>query len=353
MTPPTADEQVAFLANIQRLLAEGSFVATYKHALLLALADLSVENGDDTGAPLAVRISDIAEKVVIYYWRQALPYPATGGSGTILKQNTGKQAAIVRLVAEARAKTGGSLAAAKARRMTWTPLVADVAEIVQRMPLWKLQRVGDHVLDFLYPNTKGRGNSVALRPGVAYCFRRFHGLIEDLVRGAWVRFVRDLRENQPVLGDTASLDEFLFGSERADLTAYRPILQKLQDGLCFYCSGRLDAAAAVDHFVPWSRYPVDFGHNFVLSHGTCNGKKGDRLAAFEHLDRWCRRNLREGKALAEAFIAARIFADRTASVRITRWAYEQIEASAGLVWASGEKMVPLDAKWRSVMEVAA
>ena len=43
MTPPTADEQVAFLANLQRLLAEGSFVATYKHALLLALADLSVE----------------------------------------------------------------------------------------------------------------------------------------------------------------------------------------------------------------------------------------------------------------------------------------------------------------------
>ncbi len=221
------------------------------------------------------------------------------------------------------------------------------------MPLWKLQRVGDHVLDFLYPNIKGRGNSVELRPGVAYCFRRFHGLVEDLVRGAWVRFVRDLKENQPVLGDTANLDEFLFGSERADLSAYRPILHKLQDGLCFYCGGRLDAAAAVDHFVPWSRYPVDFGHNFVLSHGTCNGKKGDRLAAFEHLDRWCQRNHRDGKALAEAFIAARIFADRTASVRITRWAYEQIEASGGLVWMSGEKMVPLDARWRALMEVAA
>ena len=97
---------------------------------------------------------------------------------------------------------------------------------------------------------------------------------------------------------------------------------------------------------------MDFGHNFVLSHGTCNGKKGDGLAAFEHLERWCQRNRRDRQALDEAFIAARIFADRTASFLITRWAYEQIAASAGMVWVRGEKMVPLDAKWRAVLEVA-
>ena len=56
--------------------------------------------------------------------------------------------------------------------------------------------------------------------------------------------------------------------------------------------------------------------------------------------------------LDEAFIAARIFADRTASVLIARWATEQIEASAGMVWVSREKMVPLDAKWRSAVEGA-
>ena len=45
--PPTSDEQIRFLANVQRLLDEGSFVASYKFALLVALADLSVERGDD------------------------------------------------------------------------------------------------------------------------------------------------------------------------------------------------------------------------------------------------------------------------------------------------------------------
>ena len=49
-TVPTPEEQVLFLRNIQRLLAEGQFVASYKFALLLALADLAVLKGDDTGA---------------------------------------------------------------------------------------------------------------------------------------------------------------------------------------------------------------------------------------------------------------------------------------------------------------
>ena len=42
---PTPEEQVLFLRNIQRLLAEGQFVASYKFALLHALADLAVDEG--------------------------------------------------------------------------------------------------------------------------------------------------------------------------------------------------------------------------------------------------------------------------------------------------------------------
>ncbi len=38
------------------------------------------------------------------------------------------------------------------------------------MPLWKFQTVGRERLDFLYANT-GAGNTIILRPGVAFCFR--------------------------------------------------------------------------------------------------------------------------------------------------------------------------------------
>jgi hypothetical protein len=39
------------MVNIQRLLDEGLFTASYKFALLLALAVLSIEQGDDSGEP--------------------------------------------------------------------------------------------------------------------------------------------------------------------------------------------------------------------------------------------------------------------------------------------------------------
>ena len=110
MSQPAPDEQVRFLLNVQRLLNEGVFTATYKYAMLLALADIAVEAGDDSGAPLAVPIDRIAEKYVSFYWRQTLPFigPNTD-SGTVLHQNTDRQAAIVRYVVEARRRYGDSL----------------------------------------------------------------------------------------------------------------------------------------------------------------------------------------------------------------------------------------------------
>jgi hypothetical protein len=72
VSQPVAEPQVRFLVNVQRLLDEGSFVATYKFALLLALADIAVESGNDTGEPFAISTKQIAEKFVQYYWRQVV-----------------------------------------------------------------------------------------------------------------------------------------------------------------------------------------------------------------------------------------------------------------------------------------
>jgi hypothetical protein len=55
LSPPTPADQIKFLTNLQRLLAEGLFTATYKYALLAALADLCVEHGDDSGDPFLFR----------------------------------------------------------------------------------------------------------------------------------------------------------------------------------------------------------------------------------------------------------------------------------------------------------
>ena len=112
---PKPEEQIRFLTNLQRLLDEGLFVASYKFALLLSLADLSIENGDDSGAPLTFTTEETAEKFIQYYWRQVVPY-AAAANALVLQQNTGQQAEVVNIVRVAREKHGDSLAAVMNRR---------------------------------------------------------------------------------------------------------------------------------------------------------------------------------------------------------------------------------------------
>ena len=83
--------------------------------------------------------------------------------------------------------------------------------------------------------------------------------------------------------------------------------------------------------MPWSRYPTDLGHNFVLAHARCNNSKSDDLAAEPHLQSWAQLNQERADELAERLRDANLSHDSSASLRITEWAYEQIEKASGQV----------------------
>jgi hypothetical protein len=105
---PSAEEQVAFLGKIERLLSEGQFVATYKYALLVAIADLAIKLGNDDGSELDLPIRAIAEEFIELYWRQGAPYgnAVADGDYCTLQQNTGRQAAILSIVGNLRQSHG-------------------------------------------------------------------------------------------------------------------------------------------------------------------------------------------------------------------------------------------------------
>ena len=297
--PPTPEEQVLFLRNIQRLLSEGQFTASYKLALLHATADLCVLQGEDSGDSLELSVKDIAEKCVELYWQQCRPFEIGGQStGLVLLQNKGRQAAIVRKIITAQEDFGGSLFRLKQTAPDlWNSLTGDVTRTVKEMPLWKLQTVGSERMDFLYENLDRPVATVTLKPGIAFCFRAFYGLLRDLIQGAWVRFVQQVNANE--LGNLTDLGSFLFDRERSTLNAYRAVLLDFQAGGCFYCRKGLKAKSDVDHFVPWSRYPTDLTHNFVLAHAVCNNAKSDFLAAEPHLACWTDHNVEKLAELNE------------------------------------------------------
>lgn len=338
MTLPTAQAQLDFLSRLQRILAEGDFVATYKYALLLALADLALERGDDSGEALELQTRWIAERFARSYWRQVEAYQGSD----ILRHSTGsKGEAIPRIVREGKSRLGDSLRDAL-RHPGWPQLVSAVDVVVRQQPLWKLQRVGGEVVEFLYPNA-GRGTRVRLFPGVATCLRRHYELVVNLARGAWTGFVR--KWNADVLGRRRDVEEFLFGSRRTSLDGLADLLRPLQRERCFYCGGPLTSKAHVDHFVPWSRYSYDLGHNFVLAHGGCNERKSDRLPGVGHLAAWLARNRDHGPVLSEAFDRLRVLHDLPVTLNVARSIYRRFHGQGWSTWIQGRELAALPDGW--------
>ena len=349
MSRPTPEFQIEFLAYVQRIFDEGEFVATYKFALLMALADLSVEQGEDTDSTLSIRAKDIARMFLKYYDRQVLPFVGHQGEIGELLQNTGQQAAVVNRVREAHAHFEFQGPAGLTRLVSVPGLLSRISQTVKVQPLWKLQTLAGERVPFLYGNLDS-GDVIELNPGVAFCFRRFHGLVYRMAQDAWIRFVRERPYNQQLMGDTIDLASFLFGQERADLSVYQPLLVDLQSRRCFYCNDDLNnRPREVDHFIPWSRYSFDLGHNFVIACKPCNGQKRDFLAGTSYLENWSRRNEDHANQMKEFFVENELPSDLEGSVRIARWAYGQAETASAQVWIGNGHFAHLTPDWRTYL----
>jgi hypothetical protein len=333
-----------FLRNLQQLLDEGVFVATYKHALLQSIADLAIEKSADEDGSMRVWVLDLAEKFIYYYWRQSAPYR---GSDGILKQNSGRQAAIVNYVAETRAEYL-TLPSCRSDKEEWQSLRRRVANVIKTMPLWKLQVVPGGTNEFLYRKSEYEAGSIRLLPDAVRSLRDLYVIITNFIRGAWISQILSIGYNRDILGDVAALPEFLFGSERASLERYRKVLREFQLSRCFYC-GREVRSGELDHFIPWSRYPVDLGHNFVYSHPNCNRAKRDFLADLHHLAKWNNDHLGNDGELDNALDRAGLIHDKLRSRHIAQWAYEQGEAARSHVWSDDGNLRLLGSRWRQIL----
>ncbi|ALO47620.1 HNH endonuclease [Pseudohongiella spirulinae] len=332
MSTLSAKAQLAFLEKIQRLFDEGEFTATYKFALMLTLTELAIERGTDDDAQLALPLDIVAERFMLLYWRQA----STFGRATednkhgLLIQNLGKQAAVINRIRDIYHDVNGNPARAPGHR-DWRKTVTSVRGIVHNMPLRHLQIIGGQNDRFLY-DYPCLNKTLVLKRGVSHHLRRFSPLIQQLAKAGWIEHIRSNSRNASLLGKKDDLEAFMFGTPRAQLTKVAEDLTLRQNGRCFYCQKKLHDAVEVDHFIPWSRYPRDTAHNFVVAHRGCNNDKRDMLAAKKHLERWLERNDRCGHELGESLASHGFVADIGSSLEVARWAYGEAVRMQGIAW---------------------
>lgn len=340
---PTHAAQVEFLVNVQRLLRDGKFTATYKYALLHSLADLAVEHGDDTGAELEIQLDWIAERFLELYEPHARLYPLSNGRSIQLKQNTGKQAAVLN---ELRKAVARKKPASPRLAIYDTALRGAVRQTIRREPLPKLQMVGGTRQAFLYDEETAGPKRVVLRPGVAYCLRKFHSLVTGLARDAWVEFIRRL--NAADLEGGADLERFLFHPLRTPVARFEGPLREIQDDKCLYCERRIKSNPHVDHFVPWSWYANDTLPNLVLAHGKCNSAKSDRLASVGLLRAWAERNTRLLESASAPNLAQ--VQEHSRTLAIAGWAYGYALSASALVWTPPKTLAKIESGWEAALD---
>ncbi len=328
---PTAQEQLKFLKNIQLILQSGSFSSTYKFALLISLSRLAIEKGEDSGEQLVLEYSDIAEKFIELYWKQAVPYTFNDEGQLILNQNNGKQAAILKRIIEHR-KNYSSLGVLRRDCLVWLTLLNEVKSTIKKMPVTFLQNINGQNFEFLYQLDQC-GKQLILLPKVMYCLRQFSEIIEELCQKRWIDYIRKNSSNSPILNKLPNLEQFMFEPSRNQLNAVANVLVELQDCQCFYCNKPMrQGNYAVDHFIPWSMYPSDTGHNFVLADSSCNSKKSNLLASDEFLHKWRERNEEQDLIIVDRISVLGFLTDKERSHKVGDWAYRQAKENGYVTW---------------------
>ena len=227
-------------------------------------------------------------------------------------------------------------------------LLGTVAQTVSAQPLTYLQNFGGITDAFLYERA-GTGQ-LKFKPGVAYCLRRFQPLVQHLARSHWVEPIKRNRRNTGILGQADDLEDFLFSASRQSLLTMSQGLRKIDGAKCFYCTQAL-TEADVDHFIPFSQYPRDLAHNFVLAHPSCNRSKSDILAAGPHLERWLERIGRHTDALQEIGMAAGMLADAQVSRKIAAWGYTSAIARGGSAWLAPGRYEAIDQRYNAYFSI--
>lgn len=350
-----ARDVVAFGERLLALLDQGSFVATYKYAVLLGLMDLCLEKTSRHGvAPDSVTTRQLAEKVVELYWPQTANF-----RGRVLRQNSGRQARIVADIVAFRASLlDPSVTMTRAAREAgagFERLVREVEWTLIEMPLPRLQVMGASAERLVYEinwdttverrrrevRDYQRGgatfdNQIRFLPGVGDYLVMLNGLLRPLIHRAWTSMVAGLNAL-----DESRLERFLFGIDRVRLAKMRPGLVDLQRGRCFYCGSRLSREADVDHFIPWARHPDDGIDNLVVADRKCNAAKRDFLAAAEHVSRWRCRNDQEAASLEELAKGRQWESHPEETLGVARGVYLRLSAEARL-WVRGPEFALAD-----------
>lgn len=308
---------------IEAILAEGAMSSTYKYALLKAVIDYIIDapTERDANGFHTIPAVYLARKFIEYYWplwRNGISQAPGNGNLAIngYLQEFVRQASTMQLpfsleTPETVARLIPWLLTAETLPAPARKLLHDVRATVIEMPVQYVANVRggresfftlhNKGLDLLLPFAEqiqwgkrairiGRGGcSYAALEQAEHCSLLIaHRVFEELAElRFWIRdvIIKHWAEKCEQYGGGQGVNyaEFagafeLYRPDRASLQPYRELYRALGLTSCFYTGNEItEEQYELDHFLPFSRFPVNAYWNLVPTTRTLNGRKSDRL----------------------------------------------------------------------------
>lgn len=340
------DETGRFFEALQGLITNNRINNTYKLALIIAVADLTL-SADPLlivpGAEFRISYDAITERFLELYWPQTKPFqveyrqeegcaPLIEHSAVLVQGNNNRNPIkILQYIREFQKTHPTATTTTLARRESdFAKLIRKSRQVIVGNPLSFINGA-----EFLFRRDDATG-SLVMDGLAALMLRRFHTAVVELAQARWEEQIR--RRNDFVFGTSSmTLRAFLFDQHRQeDLSPVRDILLETSEARCFYCGMPLSYSRThVDHFLPYSIFSLPRIHNFVLACEHCNTSKSNTLAAYDHAEHWVARNVQLGHDLSEAAAAKHFPVDSSGFYGVVRTSYASALLRGEKLWMGG------------------
>lgn len=287
----------AFLDKWLMIIRSCSVDNTYKMAWARAITEIALEQGneDQKTGTVEIKLTQIAEKVISYYWDQTIFFDLIQGSNPLKPPRI---VTLIRQLIDQYQERQGTRQPVKFLRSNvqsilpreYAKLVSDVAKALKLDVSYRFLNLNGKDVEGVYHYAKG-DDSLFMSVDNLRVLRENHTLVFEAINYRWAQILENFNHSPRICKKVKIIDEQTV--TRKPLKTFTKYLDiENPQHVCFICDQVIEGTPALDHVIPWSYLYSDDLWNLVYAHASCNSTKSNAIPTEDTIHKLEVRNVR-------------------------------------------------------------
>jgi hypothetical protein len=292
-----------FLNNWLYIIRNCNYDNSYKVAWAKAITEISLdldyntilaEVDQDENKKVEISLTQIAEKVIRYYWEQTIFFNLQQSPNSIKPP---KIVSVVKgLISDYQVEKRSNQPVKWYRsnvevicKEQYQKAIKKIIEALKADVSYRFLRVEGNVIEGIYDYTQ-KSDKLYLDLDNLKQLKENSVIVFDAINYKWTQMLENFNHSPRISKKVKIIDEE--NVRRKPLTKFASYLDaENPDHICFICGKMIaDESIAVDHVIPWSYLYSDDLWNLVYAHQRCNSSKSNVIPSEEIIQRLELRN---------------------------------------------------------------